>query len=110
MATANSTHKSSDLSTGKAGREALTVVNQPKLASVTSIQERHKRSVCNELRRLLARVEAGEIIGIGYVTFAADNKISAMLAGVAARNRLAAAGAMMNVAMATAYEACDDGE
>jgi hypothetical protein len=86
----------------------LTVVNKPKLAAVSSIAERHKRSVGNELRRLLARVEAGDIIGIGYVTFAADKQLSAGLAGVAARNRMAAAGAMMSAAMATAREACDE--
>ena len=72
--------------------------------SIASIPARHRRSVVAELESLLEAARAGEIVGLGYTALTRDRKTRAGLAGLLARDRLAATGALFSAAMSAAYD------
>jgi len=71
--------------------------------SIASIPSRHRRSVVAELESLLQAAHAGEIVGLGYTALTRDRKTLSGLAGLLARDRLAATGALFSAAMSAAY-------
>lgn len=75
---------------------------------VSLIQARHKRSVVAELETLLISARAGEIIGIGYTALTQEKGVRAGLAGLLARDRLAATGALFSAAMSAAHQDDED--
>lgn len=73
------------------------------------IQARHKRSVISELEALLAAAQDGEIVGLGYTALTSERGVRAGLAGLLARDRLAATGALFSAALSAAYQEDEGG-
>lgn len=72
--------------------------------TIRLIQARHQRSVLAELAELTRAAQAGEIVGLGYTALTREHGVRAGLAGLLARDRLAATGALFSAAMSAAYQ------